>query len=129
MTYQDLAEAYIPGEDLDPGDIVAMHEDGKVYLANSLDNCVVGVVSEDYANCFGATKQELFEGSKIAIGLIGKVLVKVKGPIKIGQQVAVSLSDPGIGYATNNKGIGQALQTIECDFDEINEVLVQIRPM
>lgn len=129
MTYQDLAEAYIPGEDLDPGDIVAMHEDGKVYLAESIDDCIVGVISEDYANCFGATKQELFEGSKVAVGLIGKVLVKIKGPIKIGQQIAVSLSEPGVGCATNTRGIGQALHSIDCDFDEINEVLVQIRPL
>ena len=129
MTYQDLAEAYIPGEQLDRGDIVAMHEDGKVYLANSIDDCVVGVISEDFANCFGATKQELFEGSKVAVGMIGKVLVKVKGPIKIGQQVAISLSEPGVGCATNSRGIGQALHSIDCDFDEINEVLVQIRPM
>lgn len=129
MTYQDLAEAYIPGENLDPGDIVAMHEDGKVYLAESINDCIVGVISEDYANCFGATKQELFEGSKVAVGLIGKVLVKIKGPIKIGQQIAVSLSEPGVGCATNTRGIGQALHSIDCDFDEINEVLVQIRPL
>ena len=129
MTYQDLAEAYIPGEELERGDIVAMHEDGKVYRAESVNDCIVGVISEDFANCFGATKAELFEGSKVAVGMIGKVLVKVKGPIKIGQQVTVSLSDAGVGCASNTRGIGQALHSIDCDFDKINEVLVQIRPM
>ena len=129
MTYQDLAEAYIPGEDLDRGDIVAMHEDGKIYRAESINDCIVGVISEDFANCFGATKAELFEGTKVPVGMIGKVLVKVKGPIRIGQQVSVSLSDSGIGCASNTRGIGQALHSVECDFDEINEVLVQIRPM
>lgn len=129
MTYQDLAEGYIPGEELERGDIVAMHEDGKVYRAESINDCIVGVISEDFANCFGATKAELFEGSKVAVGMIGKVVVKVKGPIKIGQQVAVSLSDAGVGCASNTRGIGQALHSIDCDFDEINEVLVQIRPM
>ena len=129
MTYQDLAEAYIPGEDLDAGEIVAMHEDGKVYRAESMNDCIVGVISDQFANCFGATKEELFNRSKVAVGMIGKVLVKVKGPIKIGQQVAVSLSDLGIGCASNSRGIGQALHSVDCDFDEINEVLVQIRPM
>ena len=129
MTYQDLAEAYIPGEELDAGEIVAMHEDGKVYRAESMNDCIVGVISDQFANCFGATKEELFNGTKVAVGMIGKVLVKVKGPIKIGQQVAVSLSDLGVGYASNSRGIGQALHSVDCDFDEINEVLVQIRPM
>lgn len=129
MTYQDLAEAYIPGEELEAGDIVAMHEDGKVYKADSTSACIVGVISNDFANCFGASKQELFEGSKVAVGMIGKVIVKVKGPVKIGQQIAVSLSDAGVGYATSSRGIGQALHSLDCDFDEINEILVQIRPM
>jgi hypothetical protein len=106
-----------------------MHEDGKVYKAESINDCIVGVISDEFANCLGATKEELFNGSKVAVGMIGKVLVKVKGPIKIGQQVAVSLSDLGIGCASNSRGIGQALHSIDCDFDEINEVLVQIRPM
>ena len=129
MTYQDLAEAYIPGEPLDAGEIVAMHEDGKVYRAESMNDCIVGVISDQFANCFGATKEELFNGSKVAVGMIGKVCVKVKGPIKIGQQVVVSLSDLGVGYASNSRGIGQALHSVDCDFDDINEVLVQIRPM
>lgn len=131
MTYQDLAEAYIPGEDLEAGDIVAMHEDGKVYKAESMNDCIVGVISNEYANCFGATKEELFNGSKIAVGMIGKVHVKVKGPVNIGQKITVSLSDAGIGMAWNHSDecIGKALESFDCDFDEVHDVLVQIRPM
>ena len=134
MTYQDLAEAYIPGESLDAGDIVAIHNDGKVYRATSINDCIVGVVSDEFANCFGATKEELFNGSKVAVGMIGKVHVKVKGPVKLGQQIGLSVSECGIGSVcggmlSNHLGIGKALETIDCDFDEINDVLVQIRPM
>ena len=130
MTYQDLAEAYMPGEFLRPGDIVAMKEDGLVYKAESTDSCIVGVISNEFANCLGATIDEINNGWKVAVGTIGKVHVKVKGPVKLGQQINVSLSEPGIGYATNAiHGIGKALETIDCDFDEINSVLVQIRPM
>jgi hypothetical protein len=131
MTYQDLAEAYVPGEDLEAGDIVAMHEDGKVYKAESMNDCIVGVISNEFANCFGATKEELFNGSKVAVGMIGKVHVKVKGPVSLGQKITVSLSEPGAGMAWSYSSdcIGKALETIDCDFDEINEVLVQIRPM
>ena len=50
MTYQDLAEAYEPGEYLEPGDIVALHEDGLVYKAESTDVCIVGVISDEFAN-------------------------------------------------------------------------------
>ena len=130
MTYQDLAEAYMPGEHLEPGDIVAMREDGLVYKAESTDPCIVGVISDEFANCLGATREEIFLGLKVAVGTIGKVHVKVKGPVKLGQQINVSLSDPGIGYATSSlHGVGKALETIDCDFDEINDVFVQIRPM
>lgn len=131
MTYQDLAEAYIPGEYLEPGDIVALHEDGKVYKAESMKQCVVGVISNEYANCFGATKEELFNGSKVAVGMIGKVHVKVKGPVKLGQKITVSLSDSGVGMGWNytEECIGKALESCDCDFDEVHEILVQIRPM
>ena len=132
MTYQDLAEAYVPGESLEPGTIVAIHADGKVYKAESTNDCIVGVISNEYANCLGASKEELFNGSKVAVGMIGKVHVKVKGPVRIGQRINVSLANPGVGMANWMNGcnnIGQALETIDCDFDEIHEVLVQIRPM
>lgn len=133
MTYQDLAEAYIPGEALEAGDIVAIHNDGKVYKAEAMNDCVVGVISNEFANCLGASKEELFNGSKVAVGMIGKVHVKVKGPIKLGQYIGISLSDSGVGcglgMAVESKGIGKALEEYDCDFDEIHEVLVQIRPM
>lgn len=133
MTYQDLAEAYIPGESLEAGDIVAIHNDGKVYKAEAMNDCVVGVISNEFANCLGASKEELFNGSKVAVGMIGKVHVKVKGPIKLGQYIGISLSDSGVGcglgMAVESKGIGKALEEYDCDFDEIHEVLVQIRPM
>ena len=132
VVYMDIAEGYEPGEVLEPGDIVAMHEDGKVYKATSANECIVGVISNEFANCLGASKEELFNGSKVAVGMIGKIHVKVKGPVRLGQRIGVSLSEPGVGVAnwmngTNN--IGQVLETVDCDFDEIHTVLVQVRPM
>ena len=132
VIYMDIAEGYIPGEYLEPGDIVAMHEDGKVYKATSIHECIVGVVSNEYAHCLGASKEELFNGSKVAVGMIGKVHVKVKGPVRLGQRISVSLSDAGVGMANWMNGgynLGQILETVECDFDEIHTVLAQIRPM
>lgn len=131
MTYQDLAEGYVPGEMLDAGEIVAVHEDGKVYKAKDINECIVGVISEEFANCLGATHEELQHGEKIAVGMIGKIHVKVKGPVKLGQQIAIDPTEPGIGIASNNiaYSIGKALESIDCNEDDINDVLVQVRPM
>ena len=131
VVYMDIAEGYVPGEKLEAGDIVAMHEDGKVYKAATINECIVGVVSNEFANCLGASKEELFSGEKVAVGMIGKIHVKVKGPVRLGQRITVSVSDAGVGVANwmNNNNIGQVLETIDCDFDEIHEVLVQVRPM
>lgn len=131
VVYMDIAEAYIPGEDLEPGDIVAMHEDGMIYKASSIRDCIVGVVSNEYASCFGASKEELLSKQKVAVGMIGQIHVKVKGPVRLGQRITISVSDAGIGVANwmNNNNIGQALETIDCDFNEIHTVLVQVRPM
>ena len=132
VVYMDIAEGYIPGETLEPGDIVAMCEDGKVRKATSIRDCIVGVVSNEYAHCLGASKEELLCGDKVAIGMIGKIHVKVKGPVRLGQRINISLSDPGVGVANwmnNNHNIGQALESVDCDFDHIHTILVQVRPM
>ena len=132
VVYMDIAEGYEAGEILEPGDIVAMNEDGKVYKATSIRDCIVGVVSNEYAHCLGASKEELLCGNKVAVGMIGKIHVKVKGPVRLGQRIGISLSDPGIGMANwmnNNNNIGQVLESVDCDFDHIHTVLVQVRPM
>ena len=131
VVYMDIAEGYIPGEELEAGDIVAMHEDGKVYKAVSINDCIVGVVSNEYANCFGASEEEILAGEKVAVGMIGKIHVKIKGPVRLGQRVSIAPFDAGVGCANwmNNNNIGQVLETINCGYDEIHTVLVQVRPM
>ena len=129
MTYSDLAEGYIPGEDLEPGDIVELREDGKVYRAyrNNIDAVIVGVVSDEYAACYGATKEELEDGSKVAVALIGRVHVKIIGPIKIGEKVKVN-NIPGVGcvWSNNKFVVGRALETVK--EDGMHKVLCLIKP-
>lgn len=131
VVYMDIAEGYDPGEELEPGDIVAMHEDGKIYKAKSINDCIVGVVSNEFAHCLGCSKEELEDGSKVAVGMIGKIHVKVKGPVRLGQRVSIAPFDAGVGCANwmNNNNIGQVLETVNCGYDEIHTVLVQVRPM
>ena len=130
VVYMDIAEGYIPGEDLEAGDIVAMCEDGMVRKAKSINDCIVGVVSDEFAQCFGASEEELIKGLKVSVGMIGKIHVKVRGPVRLGQRISLS-EQAGVGIANwmNVNNIGQALETIQCGYDEIHEVLVQVRPM
>lgn len=113
--YKDLAEAYEPGEYLEPGDIVEYRQiDKKVYRASGKINNVVGVISDEFAACFGSTLEELEDLVKIPVGLIGVVKVKVNGPIKAGDKVVVEKN--GLGKASSNPTstqiiVGKALET------------------
>ena len=121
--FMDIAEAYEPKEDVVylPGDIVQLNEEGKLekaetYLATK-NYPVVGVVSDEYACCYGATEEELEAGTKIAVGLIGKIHVNVTGPVKLGDKIGLYKNGCGTSAANNNLVadyiIGKALETNE----------------
>lgn len=118
-TYMDLAEAYTPGEKLEVGDIVSIREDGKVYKCDDmLDTGIVGVVSDMYAACYGASYTELQRGDKVAVGLIGKVPVKVYGAVTTGQAILPFSNGVGYGCLANDVReyrIGKALETKETE--------------
>ena len=121
--FMDIAEAYEPkeGEVYLPGDIVQLNEEGKLEIANSSVTTknypIVGVVSDEYAACYGATEEELKAGTKIAVGLIGKVHVNVAGPVRLGDKIG--LYKDGCGASAFNSNlvkdyiIGKALETNE----------------
>lgn len=127
--YMDIAEGYIPGEDLTPGDIVCIKEDGKVYKADLSSKCIVGVISNQYAACFGATPEELKNNTKVPVGLIGKVYVKVKGFANLGQYITLG-NEKGVGVASSSKeaSIGKVLEIKNTDENNISEVLCLIFP-
>lgn len=130
MAYADLAEGYIPGEKLEAGDVVELREDGKVYKSylNGFHAMVVGVVSDEYAACYGASKEELEAGEKVAVALIGKVHVRVKGPVKLGDKIKVDNVIPGVGNpnSINDHVVGRALETMT--EHDVQKVLCLIRP-
>ncbi len=129
MAYADIAEGYIPGEELEPGDVVELRADGKVYKAysNGLKAVIVGVVSNEYAACYGATEAEILSGRKVAVALIGRVHVKIQGPISLGEPVKVN-NVPGVGtsWSNNKYVIGRALET--SNEHGIHKVLCLVRP-
>lgn len=133
--FMDLAEAYTPApeETLVPGDIVELREDGYLYKANSIkgDKTIVGVISDEYAQCFGADTEELLSGEKVAVGMIGKVHVNVVGPVKIGDRIGACKN--GVGVSKNidlslsdDYIIGKALESN--DSHEPKKVLCLIFP-
>lgn len=130
MAYADLAEAYTPGEKLEAGDIVAVHEDGKVYKATKkyIDS-IVGVVSTNYATCFDASEEDLYSGKKVAVALIGKVPVKINNKVKLGQKI--TLDNNGIGKPTmlTTRGlIGKTLESFDEDFEEPQLIMCLVFP-
>lgn len=128
-SFNDLAEAYEPGEKLEAGDVVAVEEDGKVYKAHTYSDMIVGVISDCYADCYGASTKEISDGTKVPVGLIGKVPIKVVGPVKLGQYIAVSFNGIGYGASGDNAkryGIGRALESKTSE--GIDKVLCLIFP-
>lgn len=126
--WNDLAEGYVPGESLEPGTIVEVREDGKVYKASPLSNAVVGVISNEYAACYGATEEEIRKGEKVAVGLIGKIHVYVKGPVSVGDRIVTF--ENGIGMASSGNAFsGRVGKAIESSKEAgIHKVLCLIYP-
>ena len=116
--FMDLAEAYEPNpeEIFNPGDIVQVNEDGKLTRATSTSHFpIVGIVSDEYAACYGATEDELLLGDKVPVGLIGKIHVNVIGPVKLGDKIALIKDGMGASCSSNNlledNIIGKALES------------------
>lgn len=116
MAYADLAEGYVPGEDLKPGDAAFLREDNKVYKNGP---CYVGIVSDEYAMCFGASESELKNKQKVAVALIGKVHVNVNTDVYLGSTVCI-----------NGVRIGRALETKELSKNKKeHKVLCLVKPL
>ncbi len=119
MAYMDLAEGYIPGEPLEAGDVVEVRHDGKVYKTTKEKlGTVVGVVSDEYAACYGATQEEIELGTKVAVALCGKVHVKVSDMnIHIGDKLVANKVGRASKANIFNKRrgiIGKALEPCAC---------------
>lgn len=101
------------------GDICSWNENG-VVLSSPFDVRVVGVVSNTYGHILGGFPlADMEENSKhfVPIGLTGRVNVKVKGAVKVGDLI-VSAGN-GIGKVDNNASIQQIVgKALESSNDE-----------
>ena len=101
--YNDYAEFFEkePETVFEPGDIIALDEnsDKERYVkATSDSNIIVGVCTDEYAHIIGGNEGTIEENEKdfVPVSLMGRVHVKVKGDIHIGDRITAS-EVPGVG--------------------------------
>lgn len=117
--FNDYAEFFEKGEEIEPGDIVALdlNSDKEQYVkATERSLVIVGVCTDEYAHIIGGKDQEIEENKKefAPISLMGRVHVKVQGDIHIGDKITAS-DVPGVGRKAKRgeHSIGTALTDIK----------------
>ena len=118
--YADLAEKYTTAEELPVGTAVAVcaHEDHEVEPAVSSQMCI-GVVSAEPAYLMNS------DADGQAIGLKGRVPVRVSGPVKKGQ--AVYAWQDGICSTVVTTGlVGIALESNSDDSEKLVECVLKV---
>lgn len=104
--WNDYAELFERGEYTEPGDIIALDtlSPTEQYIkADSSSKRVIGVHSDTYGHLIGGEKLNNYEDNFekfIPIGLAGRVNVKVKGKVELGDYIVPS-EKKGIGRAYN----------------------------
>lgn len=104
--WNDYAELFEKGEETEPGDIICLDilSDKEQYIkADSSSKRVIGVHSDTYGHLIGGEKLNNYEDNFakfIPIGLAGRVNVKVKGKVELGDYIVPS-EEKGIGRAYN----------------------------
>lgn len=117
--YAEWFEKENVNDTFDFGDICSWNKNG-VVLASPSDVKVVGVVSNTYGHILGGFPlADMEENNKhfVPIGLTGRVNVKVKGTVKVGDLI-ISAGN-GIGKVDNNASIQQVVgKALEASNDE-----------
>lgn len=118
----------VQNEDVEPGDIIILSEDGNYFLSSkAYDSRMVGVIVRDPAVAFNDLNLE----NSVFLISQGETFVNVStvnGNIKKGDFITSS-SVPGIGQKADVSGqvLGIALQSYESESpDQVNDILVQL---
>jgi len=123
--YNDYAEYFEKNEDsgLEPGDVVALDpETGKYRKAQGpYDRFVVGVFSDDYANCIGGKGDGFDDENFASVGLAGRVRVKVFGRVTKGD-LLVSSNVDGVAMPGFQPGCVVAKALEDHDGPEIDRI-------
>lgn len=127
--YNDYAEYFKKDDmELEPGDVVSINPDGDGYIGSrhAFDELVVGVYSDDYAQCIGGDGDGNDEDKYASVGMAGRVRVKVVGSVRKGQ-LLVSSVIPRVAAAVHPDDtlipgtvIGKALE--DHDGNDVNRI-------
>ena len=116
--YADLAEVYSTEEELSVGTVVAVGGKAEVRPAKVSD-FAIGVISAEPAYLMNSTA----EGQ--AVGLKGRVPVRVKGPVSKGQ--AVYAWQDGVASTIASNGlVGIALESSTSDDEKLIECVLKV---
>lgn len=115
--FNDYAEFFEKGEEVENGDIIAVIPSEKEKYGKATENseCIVGVCNSDYAMIVGGQKGLLPKEQKdfIPVALCGRVYVKVNSKPEIGDYITAS-SIPGVGKPCKRRDkrtVGKVINT------------------
>lgn len=112
----DYAEAFdFEGPLPKVGTIVELCGKRKVRTATS-GSRVIGVVSDSYCILAGTAMDDIKNGFKVAIGLLGQIEVECKGEIHAGDFIVSSFEGVGVSSSDPKRGtiIGRAMESKTC---------------
>lgn len=117
-TYADLAERYEIDQPHSVGTVVRVGGEKEITVADVSDETqyVLGVISESYAFLMNAEAGS--DLSHPAVALIGRVKVRVTGPIEKGDRITTA-GNGAAKKATNASGFGVALETNHAEEEKL----------
>jgi len=123
-TYSDVAENYESDKDYAAGTVVKIGGDKEITASSVSVDDVFGVISSEPAYCLNSGKEGLY----LPVVMVGRIPVRVKGPISKGERL-VSSNTPGVARAVKESELschtpifGRSLE----NSDEAGERLVEI---
>lgn len=132
--YNDYAEAYKVDQNYpyQVGTVLAFDPESNLCYPTGVkegsESMVIGVVSNSYGYLVGATQKEVLNGSFVPVGLVGRVLVRVTGPVMPGDLLTSSWI-PGVAVKSNNPTPGTIIGKVLKRKDSIDQDLVLMQIM
>lgn len=140
ITFTDYAEYFERGEDTEAGDIIMLNiysEREEYVKAIKNSGPIIGVHNDDFAMIIGSKKEyadfsnrdELNKIDLIPIALKGRVKVKVKGKVNVGDTIVAS-DEYGIGEVDNTildrfSMVGKAIESSEDENIKLIKILIR----
>lgn len=112
--WNDYAELFLKGEELNPGDVVVYNpDDNKVYRSNTVsDPLVIGVVSDTWGQLLGGDPNTSLNDNLLKytpVGMAGRVSVKVDGLVSPGSLLVSSVDGQAKAISHDEARLGLVL--------------------